>query len=275
VSTEFGDIVPDFQVGRTTGVLYLSLKYHRLHPEYIHQRIEKLGHRYNLRILLILCDISEHQDSIRELTKTCLINNITVIMSWSVDEAAFYLTIFKQHEHKPPDLIKERVEKDYNSILRSVLTSIKGINRTDVETLRTNCGSLAGISRASEKVLLDLPGFAQTKVRRLEDAIHKPFFSNPAAAPISLSQISASTTGAIARDTSQSNGLESDADRNGIRPPAESSTSARRLRSLSPVWDIELDLDDSPLADEPEHPNKKQKTDHPFGKPHSILTADS
>ena len=76
MAKEFGDIVPDFEVGRTTGVLYLrwfalyewvwwrmmltlfsSLKYHRLHPEYIHQRIEKLGHRYNLRILLIVCDI--------------------------------------------------------------------------------------------------------------------------------------------------------------------------------------------------------------------------
>ncbi len=34
-----------------------SLKYHRLHPEYIHQRIEKMRHAYNLRILLVLCDI--------------------------------------------------------------------------------------------------------------------------------------------------------------------------------------------------------------------------
>ena len=34
-----------------------SLKYHRLHPEYIPTRIEKLGTSYNLRILLILCDI--------------------------------------------------------------------------------------------------------------------------------------------------------------------------------------------------------------------------
>jgi DNA excision repair protein ERCC-1 len=102
VGKEFGDIVPDFQVGRTTCVLYLryvldsslcrlaeradSLKYHRLHPEYIHQRIERLGHSYSLRILLLLCDVvsamlsllidmeftagqSEHQDPIRELTK--------------------------------------------------------------------------------------------------------------------------------------------------------------------------------------------------------------
>ena len=76
VGKEFGDILCDFQVGRTTGLLFLrcvrenvqsvtfleacslcSLKYHRLHPEYIHQRIERLGHSYNLRILLVLNDI--------------------------------------------------------------------------------------------------------------------------------------------------------------------------------------------------------------------------
>ena len=35
----------------------ISLRYHRLHPEYILTRIEKLGQSYNLRILLILCDV--------------------------------------------------------------------------------------------------------------------------------------------------------------------------------------------------------------------------
>ena len=41
----------------TMVILYSSLKYHRLHPEYIAQRIDTLGSSYNLRILLILCDI--------------------------------------------------------------------------------------------------------------------------------------------------------------------------------------------------------------------------
>ena len=34
-----------------------SLRYHRLHPEYVHQRIQKLGHSYTLRILLVMCDV--------------------------------------------------------------------------------------------------------------------------------------------------------------------------------------------------------------------------
>ena len=36
---------------------FISLKYHRLHPEYIYQRIEKLGNMFTLRILLLICDI--------------------------------------------------------------------------------------------------------------------------------------------------------------------------------------------------------------------------
>jgi hypothetical protein len=57
------------------------------------------------------------------------------------DEAGLYLSTFKQFEHKPPDLIKERVDKDYNSVLRTALTSISKVNKTDVETLRTSIGA--------------------------------------------------------------------------------------------------------------------------------------
>lgn len=35
----------------------LRLKYHRLHPEYLHTRIEKLKGMYLLRVLLIICDV--------------------------------------------------------------------------------------------------------------------------------------------------------------------------------------------------------------------------
>ena len=38
-------------------LLMISLKYHRLHPEYVHGRIEKIKNRYNLRILMVLCDV--------------------------------------------------------------------------------------------------------------------------------------------------------------------------------------------------------------------------
>ncbi|KAF9049801.1 restriction endonuclease type II-like protein [Panaeolus papilionaceus] len=172
VSKEFGDIVADYQVGKTTGVLFLSLKYHRLHPEYIHSRIERLGRNYNLRILLILCDITEHREPIRELTKTCLVNEITIIVAFSFDEAGHYLATFKQFEFKPPNLIKERVDKDYHSMLRTTLTSISKVNKTDVETLRSTFASLADISKATPDQLQNLPGFGNVKVKNI-NSLHE------------------------------------------------------------------------------------------------------
>ena len=59
---------------------------------------------------------------------------------YSAEEAGYYLSTYKQFEHKPPDLIKERVDKDYHSMLRTALTSISKVNKTDVETLRTSFG---------------------------------------------------------------------------------------------------------------------------------------
>ncbi len=56
------------------------------------------------------------------------------------EEAGFYLTTLKQSENKPPNLIKERVDRDYDSILRTALTSVSKVNKTDVETLRTSLG---------------------------------------------------------------------------------------------------------------------------------------
>ncbi|KAL1703239.1 DNA repair protein rad10 [Schizophyllum commune] len=270
VGKEYGDIVADFQVGRTTGVLFLSLKYHRLHPEYVHTRIEKLGHSYTLRILLILCDVSEHRDPIRELTKTCLINNITVIVAFSVEEAGHYLATFKQFEHRPPDMIKERVDKDYNSVLRSALTSISKVNKTDVETLRTSFGSFADIARASSDQLSNLPGFGQVKVKNIKNAFEKPIRNKATSAlPFVPSQAMASQQSSMASSTAAEPSSSSSAAPSataGPSRPVPATPSAPRLgaRSPSPEWDIEKDL--SPEPD----PSSSRPQDRPPRSPSPV-----
>ena len=67
---------------------------------------------------------------------------------YSAEEAGYYLSTYKQFEHKPPDLIKERVDKDYHSVFRIALMSISKVNKTDVETLRTSFGVSTGITYA-------------------------------------------------------------------------------------------------------------------------------
>lgn len=75
----------------------------------------------------------------------CLLINVI----GRAEEAGTYLATYKAFEHKPPNMIKERVDKDYHAILRSALTSINKVNKMDVETLRTSLGvslSVLGIS---------------------------------------------------------------------------------------------------------------------------------
>ncbi|TFL03526.1 restriction endonuclease type II-like protein [Pterulicium gracile] len=248
VGKEYGDIPADYQVGRTTGVLFLSLKYHRLHPEYILARIEKLGNAYNLRVLLLQCDVTEHKDPIRELTKVCLINNLTILIAFSKEDAGHYLSTLKQFEHRSPDLIKERVDKSYTAVLRSSLTSISKVNKTDVETLKTTFGSFAGVAKASPEQLTKLPGFGQVKVRNIQNAFHKPVRNQGTSAlSQSATQRQAQTGQASLGDATSALASTQSGDKGKGKDSLESGTSAEKPfepRASSPDWDIELDLNE-------------------------------
>ena len=67
----------------------------------------------------------------------------------SYEEVAIYLQTYKAFENKSADSIKERVDQDYSSILRAALTSIKGVNKTDVVSLRTHFGVSGHVSLPS------------------------------------------------------------------------------------------------------------------------------
>lgn len=54
---EFDEIVPDYVVGAKSCVLFLSLKYHNLNPDYIHTRIKQLNRMFELRVLLAQVDL--------------------------------------------------------------------------------------------------------------------------------------------------------------------------------------------------------------------------
>lgn len=62
VPWEYEDIVPDYQMGRTVCALFLSLRYHNLNPDYIHERLKLLGKMFELRVLLVLvCCVKQLQ----------------------------------------------------------------------------------------------------------------------------------------------------------------------------------------------------------------------
>ncbi|PLW42355.1 hypothetical protein PCASD_06383 [Puccinia coronata f. sp. avenae] len=175
VQWEFGETISDYQLNSTTGALFLSLKYHRLHPDYLDTRIKKLHKAYDLKILLCLCDAMDHEMVLKDITKTCMVNEFTLIVGWSNGEIARYIQLFKSFEKRPPDLIKEKIDDDYMSRLTSVLTTIRGVNKTDVLTLATNFRSFRQIVEASPSELALCPGLGEKKVKRLLEAFDSDF----------------------------------------------------------------------------------------------------
>ncbi|XP_063174637.1 DNA excision repair protein ERCC-1 isoform X4 [Chroicocephalus ridibundus] len=177
VPWEFGDIVPDYVLGQSTCALFLSLRYHHLHPDYIHDRLRQLGRSYGLQLLLVQVD-DPHQ-ALKELAKVCILADCTLLLAWSPEEAGRYLETYKAYEQKPPDLLKERVEQDFLSRMTDCLTSVKSVNKTDALSLLTAFGSLAAVVGASREDLSLCPGVGPQKAKRLFDVLHEPFLKVP------------------------------------------------------------------------------------------------
>ncbi|KAJ2256780.1 ssDNA endonuclease and repair protein rad10 [Coemansia sp. RSA 1935] len=168
-------IIPDFEVGRSSCILYLSIKYHRLHPEYISQRIEALGRSYTTRVLLVYMDTDDSKVPLREINRVALLGDMTLLLAWSLDEAGRYVETLKAYEHKQPDIIRERVEDTYVGRLNSFLTSIRSVNKTDVLTLASNFKSMDKVACATVEELAMCPGIGELKAQRIYKAFNDPF----------------------------------------------------------------------------------------------------
>ncbi|KIW06803.1 uncharacterized protein PV09_02483 [Verruconis gallopava] len=178
---EFADIPADYVLGATTCALYLSLKYHRLHPHYIYNRIRDLAGKYNLRILLVMVDVTNHEEHLKELSKTSLVNNITLILCWSAAEAGRYLELYKTYEHAPATMIKAPVSTSHGDRVVDFITTPRSINKTDAMSLVGNFGSIRTAVNARPEELSMIGGWGPTKVKQWHAAVTEPFRNRKAA----------------------------------------------------------------------------------------------
>lgn len=175
VPWEYSDIPADYGLGLTTCALFLSLKYHRLHPEYIYTRIRNLQGKYNLRIVLTMVDIPNHEDSLRELSKTSLVNNVTIILCWSAAEAARYLELYKSYEHASFSSIKGQQATSYTERLVEFVTVPRGINKSDAVSLVSAFGSIRNAVNADAEQVAVIGGWGEKKVKKWCAVVEEPF----------------------------------------------------------------------------------------------------
>ncbi|KAL3277565.1 hypothetical protein HHI36_012908 [Cryptolaemus montrouzieri] len=155
--------------------LFLSLRYHSLNPDYIHTRLKKLGNKYELRVLLVQVDIKDPHQLLKNLTRICILADLTLILAWSSEEAGKILENYKIYENKPADNLMEKSESTTYLILIQALSCIKPVNKTDAMTLLGRFKTLEGILNASELELSECPGFGARKAKKLYTTLHENF----------------------------------------------------------------------------------------------------
>lgn len=93
-------------------VVFLSLRFHKLQPLYIHGRIKALQRNFRA-FLLCHCDVEDPVAPLADVTKLAIDSHCTLLVAFSPLECARYLEVLKAYEKKPADAIKARVETDY------------------------------------------------------------------------------------------------------------------------------------------------------------------
>lgn len=176
----FSRMVPDYVMNTSRCALFLSCKYHSLYPNYIHRRIAELKTDFVLRILLVLVDVEDNENTLLFLNKLAVVNNMTLILAWSEEEAARYLETYKAFDGKDASSIQRREQTNFVDQVADVLTAAKGINKTDSATLLSQFSSLKAVIAATEDELSLVSGMGPVKIRRLHDTFHKPFSSQRA-----------------------------------------------------------------------------------------------
>lgn len=97
VRWQFGDIVPDYQLGQSTVALFLSLRYHLLRPQYVFSRMKELGRAFKLRVLLVYVDTEDAVEPLAAVTRAAIGNEFTLLCGFTAAECARYLETLKRY----------------------------------------------------------------------------------------------------------------------------------------------------------------------------------
>lgn len=122
-----------------------------------------------------MVDIPNHEDPLCELSKTSMVNNVTIVCCWSAAEAARYLELYKAYEHASFDAIRGKQSSSYAERLVDFVTVPRSLNKSDAVALVANFGSLRNAINADAEQLGMLSGWGGIKVKRWSAAIEEPF----------------------------------------------------------------------------------------------------
>ena len=179
VPTQFIRMLPDYLFSPTQCALFLSLKYHKVNKSYLQLRMDQIKMDFVLRILLVLVDVQDNAQVLRDLQHRAIVQKWTLVLAWTAEEAGRYLETFQamHNTHHHTSLIqKPKSANQFGDQVTHVLTACPALNKTDAANLLGHFGSMQALfAKATPEELALVPGLGQVKVARLYEALCKPF----------------------------------------------------------------------------------------------------
>jgi len=129
---------------------------------------------------VVLCriDVDKPDEQLQQVTLETFHGQLSLLLAWTDAEAAAYLETLHRCQSKGAEILMGRLtDGDHRARVSEVLTTVKGINRTDASSLAVRFGSMARLAEASEADLQKCPGIGDKKVKQLHQVLHTPFFT--------------------------------------------------------------------------------------------------
>lgn len=65
-------------------------------------------------------DVKDPHHELKQLTKICILADLTLMLAWSPEEAGRIIEVYKIYEHKPPDMIMEKQDSNPYSMVCNI-----------------------------------------------------------------------------------------------------------------------------------------------------------
>ncbi|CDU16205.1 hypothetical protein YYC_04888 [Plasmodium yoelii 17X] len=176
VQYKFNEIVPDFLIGKNNACLFISMKYHRLKPNYLKARIETLTNKYNNRILLCLVDIDNIENPLGEINQLAFCYNMTLILCWDNNECARIIEDYKIFEKNFSYIKNNKNFSTNQEKIHELLKKIRCINSSDCFTITNKFKNFSAIAKAKKEDFVNCSGLGNKKIQSLLSTFSDPFF---------------------------------------------------------------------------------------------------
>ena len=175
INTEWSeDSVADYSIANKAGVLFLTLTYHRQHPDYIGERIRLFQGSFPLRILLFLVNSEKPDDVIQKLTIFCIHNNINIVLAYDYEEAGRWILCLYNSQENSIDHLKAVNESNHEMAIEAL--QALGPSKRESELLLDSFPTVADCLLASKEALGQTEIFASSaKVDVFVESAQTPF----------------------------------------------------------------------------------------------------